>query len=319
MKSTTTHNRKNFFLISVFLLITFFLTGCNKKNTGKPGGPAEVQAPVFAVNTVTATKGQIQDYIALSGDIMAGSTVDAYSEAAGKIVEVYVSMGEWVNKGQRIAAVDPSRPGMTYQWGYVTSPISGTIVALPAQIGMTISQVVPLARISSGGALEIKLNVAERFISKMAMNLPCLITLDAWPGEVFRGSISEIAPTVDPASRTMEMKVNVSNPGSKLKAGMFAKVRIITERKENIVKIPAQALVSRFSEQYVYIVEQNPENQEQSIVRKRSVVPGILIDGVLEIQNGLAQDEEIVVRGQTLLEDGARVNVIERIPPLNAN
>jgi multidrug efflux pump subunit AcrA (membrane-fusion protein) len=289
-----------------------------KKKSGVAGEAEAPQKAVFAVNTTAAVNGQIRDYIALSGDIIAGSTVDVYSDAAGKIAEVFTAVGRRVNRGDRIAAVDPSRPGMTFQLGIATAPIDGTVVSLPAQVGMTISQAVPLARISGGGALEIRLYVAERFISKMAMNLPCEITLDAWPGEIFQGSISEVAPTVDPASRTMEVRVNVNNAGSKLKAGMFAKVKIITERKDNIVKIPATAMLSRFGEQYVFTVDSDDENPEQKVVHKKMVVPGILIDGVLEIQDGLAPDEEIVVRGQTLLEDGSWVNVIEQLAPLNA-
>ena len=281
------------------------------------GPPAPQEAPVFAVNTTAAVQGQIQDYIALSGDIVAGSTVDTYSEAAGKITRVYVSVGQWVNRGAAIAAVDPSRPGMTYRASIATAPISGTVVALPAQVGMTITQAVPLARISGGGALEIRLYVAERFISKMAMNLPCEISLDAWPGEVFQGSVSEVAPTVDPASRTMEVRINVNNAGSKLKAGMFAKVRIITERKENIVKIPSSALINRFGEQYVFTVDR--ANPAGTVARKKVIVPGILIDGTLEVQQGLSPNDEVIIRGQTLLEDGARVNIIDQVRPLNAN
>ena len=309
----TRNERKIGAALSLLLLITLSVSGCKK---GKDGGPGAAQATVFAVNTTTAVKGQIQDYIALSGDIIAGSTVDVYSDAAGKVAEVYVAMGQRVSRGDRIAAIDPSRPGMDFRWGVATAPISGTVVALPAQLGMTISQAVPLARISGGGALEIRLYVAERFISKMAMNLPCEITLDAWPGDVFQGSISEIAPTVDPASRTMEIGVNVSNPGSKLKAGMFAKVKIITERKDSIVKIPASAMLSRFGEQFVFSIDHDSDDPEKTIVAKKLVVPGILIDGVLEIQSGLAPDEEIVIRGQTLLEDGAQVNIVERLAPL---
>jgi multidrug efflux pump subunit AcrA (membrane-fusion protein) len=315
---------KKFKTIFLILLTALAFSGCEqikeareKKKPGRPEGSAP-QAAVFAVNTTAAVKGQIQDYIALAGDIIAGSTVDVYSDAAGKVADVYVSVGQRVSRGQNVAAVDPSRPGMTYNLGIATAPISGTVVAVPAQIGMTVSQAMPLARISGGGALEIKLYVAERFISKMAMNLPCTVTLDAWPGEVFSGRISEISPTVDPASRTMEVRVNVSNTGSKLKAGMFAKVRIITERKDNIVKIPASAMLNRFGEQYVYVVEQDPENPEYYVARKRTVTPGILIDGVLEIQKGLEPDEEIVLRGQTLLDDGARVNIVDRTAPISA-
>jgi RND family efflux transporter MFP subunit len=207
---------------------------------------------------------------------------------------------------------------MTYVPGVARAPISGIIVALPAQMGMTVSQAVPLAKISGGSALEIKLYVAERFISKIAMGLPCRITLDAYPGESFRGSVSEVSPVVDPASRTMEVKVNVENPGSRLKAGMFAKVQVITEQKENIVKIPSSALGQRFDESYVFTLDTDPRDPAFRVARRRVVVPGILIDGVQEIQQGLQSNEEIVVRGQTLLEDGARINVIERVAPLSA-
>jgi multidrug efflux pump subunit AcrA (membrane-fusion protein) len=297
------------------ILIVLLFTGCDR--IGQRGArEAEIEVPVFAVNTTTAVKGPIQDYIALSGDIVAGSTVDVFSDAAGRVSRLYVAVGQRVNRGDPVVAVDPSRPGMTFRDSVATAPISGTIVAMPAQLGMTISQAVPLARIAGGGGLEIRLHVAERFISKMALNLPCLITLDAWPGEVFYGSISEIAPTLDVASRTMEVKVNVNNPGSKLKAGMFARVRVITERKDNIVKIPLSAVISRFGEQFVYIVEKDPEEPEYYVVRKRNIKPGIIIDGIIEIQEGLAAGEEIIIRGQTLLDEGSRVNVIERIAPL---
>ena len=304
----------------ILLLIVLTLSSCGLvKGKNKPGAQAASQVSIFAVNTTTAVKGQIQDYIALSGEIIAGSTVDTYSETAGKVAELYVTVGQWVNKGDRIAAIDPSRPGMTFQWSIAVAPISGSVSLLPAQVGMMISPAVPLARISGGGGLEIKLFVAERFISKIAMNLPVTITLDAWPGETFSGNISVISPTVDPASRTMEVRVNVSNHGNKLKAGMFAKARIITERKNNIVKIPATALISRFGEQYIYVVQQDPENSEFNIVKKRNVVPGILIDGILEVQSGLEPGEEIVTRGMSLLDDGVRVNIIERTAPLGAN
>ena len=233
---------------------------------------------------------------------------------------MYVSIGQRVSRGQNIAAIDPGRPGMEFRWSMATAPINGTIVALPAQVGMMVSPAMPsLARISSDGRLEIQLFVAERFISKMALNLPCNITLHAWPGEVFTGRISEISPTIDPISRTMEVRVRVDNPGDRLKTGMYARVQIITEQKNNIVKIPASAIVSRFGEQYLYVVTQDPEHPEYTIVHRRDIVPGILIDGVLEIQSGLAPDEEIVIRGQTLLEESARVNIVDRVAPLSAN
>jgi len=314
MKANVSRNKANT-LYSVILLLILTLSafsGCKGKD--KKSQDKAKETPVFAVNTTLAVKGQIQDYLTFSGDIVAGSTIDVYPEAAGKITDIFVSVGQRVSRGSQVASVDPSRPGMTYRQNIATSPISGTVVAIPAQVGMTVSQAVPIVRISGGGALEIKLYVAERFISRMAMNQPCEITLDAWPGEIFRGSISEVSPTVDAVSRTMEVRVNVRDTSSKLKAGMFAKVRVITEKKDNIVKIPASAVINRFGEQFVYVLAKDDENND--IVRKKIISPGILIDSVMEIQSGLEPNDEIVIRGQTLLDDGSRVNVIERLTPL---
>jgi multidrug efflux pump subunit AcrA (membrane-fusion protein) len=272
---------------------------------------------IYAVNTMPAASGQIRDYLLLSGDIIASSIVDTYSDAAGKVSRLYVSIGSKVKKGDPVVAVDPSRPGMEFVASVVRAPVAGTIIALPAQLGMTVSQAVPIARISGGAGLETRLYVAERFISKVNLYQSCEITLDAYPGEIFRGSITEVSPTVDTTSRTMEIRVGVENSGSRLKAGMFAKVRIITETKEDVVKIPASAVVNRFGEQYVFSVDKS--NLQMPVARKRVIVPGIVIDGVMEVRQGLAPNEDVVVRGQTLLEDGSRVNVIEQLSPLSAN
>jgi multidrug efflux pump subunit AcrA (membrane-fusion protein) len=353
-------SKNNFSAISSIWKITeaallvglcLFVISCKKDNK-KGMGP---NVPVFAVNTTVAVQGQIWDYIALSGDIIAGSTVDVYSDVAGKVTQVFVQLGRRVSRGTPIAAVDPSKPGMNFIPGVASAPIAGTVIALPAQVGATVSQAVPLARISGTSALEIKLYVAERFISKVAMNQICEITLDAWPGEVFRGVVTEISPVVDAASRTMEVKVNVTNQGDKLKEGMFAKVKLITAQKENTVKIPASALIQRFGESYVFVVEEEQPAEEAKtdqsekekksgffanlfkkkdkpegetklekppekimVAKKRLVTPGILIDGALEILDGLAPGDEFIVKGQSLLNDGARINVIEKVAPLNA-
>lgn len=277
---------------------------------------AEEQVPVFAVGTTRAVKGQIRDYLALSGDIVSGTTVDAYSDVAGKVTKLYVSVGQRVEKDAPLAEVDPSRPGMTFNTGVVKAPISGTVIALPAQLGMTISQAVPVARLAGSGSLEARAFVAERFISKMRVGLPVELTLDAYPGRIFYGRVRELSPTVDPVSRTMEVRITVKNEDNALKTGMFAKIKIITEEKSGIVKIPAAAIVRRYGEQYVFTVETDPKDPAFTIAHKRIVTPGILIDDQAEIREGLEADADVVLRGQSLLEDGVRVRVVETTAPL---
>ncbi|MDR2602157.1 MAG: efflux RND transporter periplasmic adaptor subunit [Spirochaetaceae bacterium] len=307
--------KKKFFALILLGLTAALFVSC-KKNAVADGKNADREAPVFAVNTTLASEGEIQDYLALSGDIVAGSTVDVYSDAAGKITRIYVSAGSRINSGQAIAEVDPSKPGMRYANYIVRAPISGTVVSVTGQVGMTISQAVSVARLSSTGALEIAINIPERFISKIALNQRCEVTLDAYPGERFRGVIREVSPVVDNASRTMAVKVNVENQGSRLKAGMFAKVKIITETKTGIVRIPSSALVERMNETFVFTVEEDENDPAHQIARKTLVKPGINVDSVLEIQEGLDAGREIISKGQTLLSDGARIRIIETTPAI---
>jgi multidrug efflux pump subunit AcrA (membrane-fusion protein) len=306
------------FLISISLLVGLFVMGCNKEDAAAAEETAEAVA-VFAVNTTTAVEGVIQDYLALSGNDEASSTVDVYSDVAGKVSYMFAGVGTRVAKDANIIEVDPSRPGMTYVKGIVKSPVAGTIVVLPAQVGMTISQAVPVARISAGNTLEIKAYVAERFISRIALRQPVDISLDAYPGEMFNGTISEISPVMDPISRTLEVKINIANnPQGKLKAGMFAKIRIITQQKTGVVKIPASAVINRFGEDVVFVVKTDPADPAYQIAEQVSIVPGITIDGVMEVQSGLSPNDEIVIRGQALLESGSRINIVDRVAPLSA-
>jgi len=303
--------------VSAFLMIAILsLTGCGPGGRDA-GGPEAAEAIVYAVNITPAVQGRIRDHFALSGDVIAASTVDAFSDAAGRVSGLFVNVGSHVRQGDPIAEVDPSRPGMEFVPSLVTAPIAGTIVALPAQLGMTINQAFPMARIATGDDLEIRLFVAERFISKVALNQPCEIILNAWPGEVFTGTITELSPTLDPLSRTMEIRVRVDNPGTRLMAGMFAQVRIIIEQQENAVQIPAAAMVTRFGERFIFVVDET--DPEAPVARRRYVLPGIIIDGVMEVRQGLADGEAVVTQGQTVVYDGARINIIQRQPPLSVN
>ncbi|MDR3302560.1 MAG: efflux RND transporter periplasmic adaptor subunit [Spirochaetaceae bacterium] len=314
-----TRKKKSFMVMAaVFVAFAILAAACSKKSDsaaeGKGGkGGAAGETAVFAVNTTEAIKGPISDYIELSGDLIAGSTVDVYSEAAkGKVSRVYVSVGSRVGRGARIALIDPSQPGMTYVEHIVYAPIAGTITDLPIKVGMTISQTTSLAKISGGGGLEVQLYVPERYISKISNGLACQISLDAYPGELFRGKIDEISPTVDVASRTEMIKVNVDNSSSRLKVGMFAKVKIITENKSDIVQIPAAAIVQREGKNVVFVATPDNTDSRYSIARQIEVTPGIIIDSAAEIQSGLESGDQIVTKGMSLLTDEARINIIQR-------
>lgn len=315
-------NKKSILIFIITILI--FLSGCNildrsdkntsDKNTSEKN---DEQLTIFAVSTTVAVKGEIKDYLQLNGDIAARTTVDTFADTAGKIKNIFVRVGDTVRKNQIIAEIDPSRPGMTFAESPVKASISGTVTRVTVQIGATVAPNLPIVKISKMDELEVILYIAERFISKMSVGLPAVIKTEAFPGEQFTGSIREISPVVDKNSRTMEIKLNIDDTSSRLKAGMFAEVKIITEEKKDIVKIPTEAMINRFGEYYVFIVNNDSDNSDRSIVEKRTVAPGLRIDNQLEITKGLEEDDILVIRGQTLLEDGLFVKVVSTVEPLS--
>jgi len=302
---------------AVFLIIS--LSGCDRikeqydklmKNQEEgSAAQTEIVETVFAVNTTTAVEGQIHDYIDLNGDVITKGNVDVFADTAGKVTALSIEIGDKIEKDQVIAEVDPSRPGMKFVASPVKSPISGTVVSIPVQIGSTVAPSLPIATVSRTEELQIQTEVAERFISKMRVGLRAIIRFEAYPEERFYARISEISPVVDPQSRTLGIKLALDRGDSRIKTGMFAKIKIITEKKNSIVKIPAQCLIKRYGVYYVFVVHDDQ-------VEKREVNPGIEIDNKLEITGGLEPGEIVVIRGQTLLEDKAKVRVIDQIQPL---
>jgi multidrug efflux pump subunit AcrA (membrane-fusion protein) len=265
---------------------------------------------IFAVNTTKSVEGRIMDYLYVNGDIVSGDIVDVYPDTAGKLTDIQVSAGDRVKKGDLLAYVDPSRPGMNFTNSPVYSPISGTVTAFSGNEGSTVAAQSPIATIGDLTNLQVRTYISERKISMIALGMPAELTFEAYPGEVFQARVTEISPVVDPSSRSMEIKLSLSGRNSRIKSGMFAKIKITTSVKDSVVKIPTDCISERYDEQFVYVVNEN------NTAEKRIIVPGISVGDVTEILSGISADENVVIQGQSLLEDGVPVKVIKEVASL---
>jgi len=261
---------KRILTIIFTLMIIFTLINCKSARTGSKSGDATNDAirsskkikikstdnveTIFAVNTTTAIKGEIQDYLELNGDVKSKTEVDVYPDVFGKLKSYNVTIGQYVVRDQVLAYVDPSKPGMDYKWSPVKSPINGTITDLPLDLGATVSQQSSVAIVGRLDQIEITTNIAEKYVSKIKLGLQAFIKVHAYPDITFNARITEVSPVINPQTRMMAIKLSILGDSRLLKPGMFAEIRIITERKENIVKIPADAHIIRFGESYVFVV-----------------------------------------------------------------
>ena len=294
--------------VAAIFSAAIMVTSCGKKNAKDSSADPE---QTYAVSTLTTTAGNLDDYLEFGGDIASVNSVAVLPDQGGKVTNILVSVGDMVKKGQTIAYVNPLRVGAVFNDYPVNSPISGRITSLPTTVGSTVGQSSPIATVAQTDDLEVKINIAERFISRISNRQKAIITFDAYPSVEFSATVFEVSPVLDTATRTMGAKLRFDREDSRIKVGMYGRVKLITDSKKNVIVIPATAIVVRDSKNYLFVVE--PHEGKKSTVKLVPVTVGITVDDKTEITDGLKAGDEIVVKGMSLLNDGSSVNIVSTI------
>ncbi len=309
MKTTSKNARapwRRAIMVASVALIALLAGGCDIIPFGRGAeDDAEPEEPTFAVAADEAGTETIVDSIRVNGDLESAATVDVFPDAFGDVHELNVRVGQQVSRDEVIARIDQSRPGQSFQPSPVRAPISGTITSIPVRVGSKVQQGQPVARMATTGELELRTHVAERYIGRLELGQSAEVQLAAFPGETFAARVIELSPVVDPATRTMEVKLEFESPDARLRPGMFARVRIITEEREGVTVVSPDAVVTRLGRQYVFVID------EDERVEQREVELGIQSAEYIEIRSGVAPGERVVVQGQNQLEDGVRVRLVD--------
>lgn len=260
----------------------------------------------YAVRVATARRSTIVARTTLNGEVVPESSVEALPDVAGTVSNLTVDVGDRVAAGAIVGYVDPSRPGARFQASPVTAPISGTVTAIFVDLGSTVSTATPIVQIGTLDDLEIVVDLPERFVGAITLGGEVTVTFSAFPDRPRVARTSRISPVFDPSSRSQEIAFVLSEPWDLVRAGMFAEVALATERREDVVTVPAESIVRRGTEDAVFIVE----GESARLVR---VQTGLIAGGNAEIVSGLLGGEQIVVEGQNLLEDGSAVRVVDSV------
>ena len=268
-----------------------------------------VEKTVYSVQLETVQKSDLQEYLLLSGNVKADNTISVFPDMAGKLVNVPVTLGSYVKKGQVIAEVDPSVPGSVYAKSPVYAPIEGYITSLPLTPGTTVSTSTEIARIGNIKNLQIESKVPEGKIGVLKNNLTAEISLEAYKNETFPAHIFRISPIVDETSRTKEVYFLFDTNDSRINAGMYVRIKLNTILHKNIISVPSDCIVTESGKKYVYVAS---SQNEKLAVEKREIEEGVTVDARTEITAGLSENEEIVVSGMQVLSDGAEVRDVNK-------
>lgn len=165
----------------------------------------------------------------------------------------------------------------------------------------------PLFTIVDPRVLELTATLPSSQLPRLAVGQVVEFTTDAVPGFTFTGTVAHINPLVDAASRSVQVIAEVPNPDERLRGGLFVKGRVRGGVRQGL-QVPQAALrewvAERSSGEVLVVVD--------GVVQARRVVTGAVLDGAIEVVEGLQAGEEVVTRGGFNVQPGDRVTVVGR-------
>ena len=148
--------------------------------------------------------------------------------------------------------------------------------------------------------------ITEEKMHSVQLGLPAETTFPAFPSEIFKGTVAKIDPNIDPITRTFTAYIKIENPDFRLKPGLSGFARIRRTAKD-VMAVPSIAIMNPSGEQAsVFVVD----GTNRANLRK--VRPGIVVDAMTEITDGLKEGEKVVTVGQFYLRDNDKVRTTYR-------
>lgn len=187
----------------------------------------------------------------------------------------------------------------------IHAPISGVISERFLDQGALVNTTTPIMKIVAMDKVKVVVQVVERELAHLKCGALADIQVDAYGEEVFRGELICINPTVNLESRTVDVEIRVDNKDHRLKPGMFARVSIVTQRRDGVLLLSKDWLVRQSATPQVFV-------NENGKASRRVVSLGVEGEQHVEVLKGLQAGEEIIVAGQYEVKDGMPVKVIRR-------
>jgi membrane fusion protein, copper/silver efflux system len=179
----------------------------------------------------------------------------------------------------------------------IFSPAGGHVMEKMVLQGMRVMPGEPLYEIADLSTVWLVADVFEQDLGLIRIGEQVRISVNAYPGETFTGTVSFIYPTIAPETRTAKVRVEIPNPDDRLKPDMYASVEIAAPvGATQVVSVPESAVLDSGTRQAV-LIERGEGRYEPRLVKL-----GARADGVVEVREGLAAGEEVVVSANFLID-----------------
>jgi RND family efflux transporter MFP subunit len=198
----------------------------------------------------------------------------------------------------------------------IVAPVDGFIGKRYLDPGAFASTNAPVASVVDIRTVRMVANLVERDMRRVPVGTAANVEVDAYPGETFKGRVSRVAPVFDPATRTAEIEIEVSNGGYRLKPGMYSRVQLTISTRGDAITVPRNALIDLSGRTGVFVAAAAEKTEGtrgggggQNVLTAKfiPVEVGIRDGEAIEITNGLDDGARVITTGANALKDGDRI------------
>jgi Cu(I)/Ag(I) efflux system membrane fusion protein len=176
------------------------------------------------------------------------------------------------------------------------APATGIVLEKKAVQGMRFMPGEMLYQIADLSSVWVIAEVPEQDIGQVKLGTPAQVTVDAWPDRTFDGKVDFIYPTLNSATRTVQVRMQIANPKGLLKPAMFASAQIAAGKADKVLTVPASAVIDSGTRQMVLV------RLAEGRFEPRAVTLGGRGDDYIEIRSGVAEGEQVVTSANFLID-----------------
>jgi len=171
------------------------------------------------------------------------------------------------------------------------------------------SPIVPLEALDP---IYLDFSLPERLLARVAVDQEVRVSVQGYPGEDFGGLIEALNPGVDEGTRSLRLRAVLPNPDQRLRPGMFAEVRVVMPEPQQVLTLPATAVVYNPYGNSVFVVS---DGEQGLTVQRRQVQTGEVRDGRVAVTEGLSAGDRVVSAGQMKLRNDMPVTIDAKPAP----
>ena len=184
----------------------------------------------------------------------------------------------------------------------VRAPFAGVVGFNRVDVGARVDDKTVITTLDDLREIDLEFAVPEVLFSDIRSGLPVIADSAAFPGRKFEGVVDTIDSRIDNVSRAFMVRARIPNPDFALPSGMFMHITVVLQTRSALM-VPEEAVLAQGSKTFAFIVA-------DGIAKRRAVTVGTRQGGMVELTEGVAENESVVVGGLQRLRDGSKVRVM---------